>query len=298
MKSHPPEPGPSERRKAARNDAANEPRPKYGLAVTYHAAMKPRRVYPLVVQVPRGKGAVPADSASGVMVTLRPVVPGALVAPAELPLEISRPGARATFHVTPLVRGRLPEARVGVFCDGRPVHEVRTPMKVRTQRLAWALLLSALVLPVLLVYATRTAPLHGQVADTRPVLKAEADEEGSKTETYLRDGSPGEVLRDRLGKELRADLPEFEGSRRVYDGAAEGIGSAYDYLCSSATTLQPAFWLGVLLLVLSVLAWVLRRPYRDGISDSVELSRLPSAVTLHGDATAETLPLATPGEGE
>jgi hypothetical protein len=299
MKSHPPEQGSSAHSKAARKEPAREPGPKYVLAVDYYGAMKPRRVYPLVVQVPRGKGAVPADTATGVMVTLRPVVPGALVAPAELPLEISRPGARATFHVTPLARGRLPAARVGIFRDGRQVHEVRTPMKVRSQRLAWAILLLALVLPALLLYWTRYAPLHGQVPATRPAVKEEAaDESEPKTVAYMRDGSPGEVLQYQLGTGLRSNLPAFPHSREVWDNTAAGAGSAYEFLCSSTESLQWPFWLGVLLLALAVIAWMARRPFRDGVSDSVALASLPSAVTVQGDATAETLPLATPGEGE
>src|SRR6516225_1659953 len=90
---------PSQPRPARRDSTGGGRESVYDLRVSYYATMKPQRVYPLVVEVSRGPGS--SDGPTGATVTLRPVVPGALVAPAELPLEVSRPGARATFHVTP-----------------------------------------------------------------------------------------------------------------------------------------------------------------------------------------------------
>ncbi len=110
----------------------------YTIEVYYYRRMKPQRVYSLVVEVPRGKGAVPRDAPSGMTVAGRPIVPGALVVPAEAPLEVSRPGSRATFHVTPLARGRLSDAQVRIQHNGRTVQEVRTCMKATTQRWAWS----------------------------------------------------------------------------------------------------------------------------------------------------------------
>lgn len=182
MKSQPPAKDSSEKASSspsrptqpARRDPAKPRGSEYDLSVSYYCTMKPQRVYPLVVEVPRGRGAVPADGPTGVTVTLRPAVPGAVVVPAELPLEVSRPGAAATFHVTPLARGRLREACVRVLYDGRPVQELRTRMTGKTQRLAWLLLLLALVVPPLLVHWTVTDPMRGRVP--RLLLKPDRKE--------------------------------------------------------------------------------------------------------------------------
>jgi hypothetical protein len=309
--------------------------------------MKPRRVYPLVVEVPRGRGAAPADGPTGVVVTLRPVVPGALVVPAELPLEVSRPGATATFQVTPLARGSLPQACVRVLCDGRPVQEVRTRMTAKTQRLAWALLLLALVGVPLLTHWTVTAPLRGDVPHLRlradhkekedvaanppdehtakppaqpPLPAPEAPPPGlpgglvppppgrpgvpapppddDPYETVMRPGSPGEVLAYRLSRQLHDILPAFPGRDAVAGTLAAGAGRGYAVLCGLAPE-RPAFWLGVLLLILAFGSWVLHRPTRVRVRGAVALAAVAPAVTLRAGETAETLPLARPhGEPE
>jgi hypothetical protein len=286
--------------------------------------MRPRRVYPLVVEVPRGQGAVPLEAPTGVFATLRAVVPGAVVAPAEQSLEVSRPGARATFYVTPVARGRLPEARVEIRQEGRPVQEIRTPMAARTQRLAWALLLLALVLPALLVHWTYSEPLRGQVADKRKKIDAgpgpaeqaqggpapgmpggppgrpQAAPANAETplpddtyEAYMRTGTPGEVLDYRLRNGLQDNLPEFPGSPKAIAAVTGGAGAAYDWLCGTARDVRPAFWLGVILLLLALAAWVVRRPARARQRGTVALAVSPPGATLHGDQTAETLPLTT-----
>jgi hypothetical protein len=261
--------------------------------------MKPQRVYPLVVEVPRGPGAVPADGPTGVMVALRPVVPGALVAPAEQSLEVSRPGARATFHVTPLARGRLPEARVYVLHDGRPVLELRTRMAARTQRLAGVLLLLALILPLLLIYYTRSEPLRGQVPDRRPVIAAGGEDGAAEpaqniTHEYWREGSPGEVLEFRLGNGLRDNLPVFPDSDALADTLAGGAGAAYGWLAGMGPDVRPGFWLGAVLLLLAFGSWVLRRPARGRQRGLVRLTAGSAGATLRHAETAETLPLSPP----
>jgi hypothetical protein len=280
----------------ARHEPGRDKAPEYTLEASWYCTMKSRRVYPLVVRVPPGQGSVPIDSPSGVVVTLRAVVPGALVAPAELPLEVSRPGAAATFHVTPLARGRLPEARVLVLSGRRPVHELPVRMAARTQRLAWTLLVLALVVPALLVRYThsRHEPLRGQVLDQRQeTTKNAAGEDEVRTVDWFRPGSPGEVLRQHVRSGLHDALPEFAGSASLADGVGRGLGDVYDYLCVSADSLHIPFWVGVLLLILAVGAWARNRPARVRGRSRVALAGvLPGA--QHGDATAETLPLAAP----
>src|SRR5262249_44034071 len=81
------------------------------LQVRHYAVLKRRRVYPLVVEVPRGD----EGGEGGRVVVVRPVVPGALVVPAEQRLDVGTPGNQVTFDVTALARGRLPRAHVEVF---------------------------------------------------------------------------------------------------------------------------------------------------------------------------------------
>ena len=126
--------------------------PKLDLRVRYYYRMKPQRVYPLVVEVPRG-AAPPGPVLEPVVV--RPLIPGAHVVPAEQSLDVHRPGGQVTFYVTPLVRGRVPAPRVEVLQHGRPAGEIGLRMKAVTQRATWFLLLLTLLVPCLVFYATR-----------------------------------------------------------------------------------------------------------------------------------------------
>src|SRR5437899_1477134 len=100
--------------------------------VRYYRRMRPNRVYPVVVGWRGGaRAAAP--------VTVRLVMAGAQVVPAEQTLEAGGDG-RATFYVTPLVRGWLRGERLEVLQDGRKVQEIRLPCKATTQRLTWLLL--------------------------------------------------------------------------------------------------------------------------------------------------------------
>jgi hypothetical protein len=315
----------------ARRESLGVKESQYDLRVSYYATMKPQRVYPLVVEVSRGSGAAPADGPTGTTVTLRPVVPGALVAPAELPLEVSRPGARATFHVTPVARGRLPEACVRVFHDGRPVQELRTRMTAKTQRTTWVLLLLALILPPLLAHWAITDPLKGRVPIvTRKALReearakeaaekakdAEADKAAGpakggggvppplpppppldqKSDPYqgLRPGKPGEVLEYRVDRTLRAALPNFPYSDELIDGIAIGVGFPYDTLCDWAQDVYLPCWLAVGLLILTFGSWAMHKPTRVHTRGSVALPRLAGAGARYAAETGETLPLARP----
>ena len=309
-------PGPSGARRAS-------PTQEYDLRLRYYCTMKPRRVYPLVVEVSRRAGAVPADGPTGVQVTLRPIVPGALVAPAELPLDVSRPGSRATFHVTPLALGRLPEARVQVFHEGRPIQDLSTQMKGKRQLLTWVLLLLTLLMPLALVHWTRTAPLRGLVGDRRlkpelgqkkpPVPNKPAPEVGNKPpppgrgagamgppppvpddgyEYYQRPGTPGEVLTIETRGYLLNNVPQFPGSKRAFGDIANALGSVYGYLWAANSDLYPGFCLGVLLFILTLGSWALHRPTRVRRRAALVLAGVATGPTVRAVDNAETLPLS------
>src|SRR5881396_2891305 len=86
------------------------------------------------------------DSARGAgataPVTVRLVMAGAQVVPAEQTLDPGDPGDKATFYVTPLAHGGLRGERIEVVQNGRKVQELRIPCKVTSQKgtLVWLFL--------------------------------------------------------------------------------------------------------------------------------------------------------------
>jgi hypothetical protein len=197
-----PEKVPAARREPPRKPLAQD----YDLRLRFYTTMRPQRVYPLAVEVPGAAPGRAAEAPTGVLVLIRPVISGAVVVPATQPLDVSRPGARVTFDVTPVARGRLPGARVEVLRDGRPVQELRLRMRATTQRMTWIFLLLTVLLPILLMYFTRYGGrMSGNIIDQRkravPGANAPADNPGRAAPRPQRGGAqpqapvrPGEVF--------------------------------------------------------------------------------------------------------
>jgi hypothetical protein len=102
--------------------------------VRYYRRMRPNKVYPFTVswrESARGAGPV----------TVRLVLAGAQVVPAEQTLDPANPDDRVTFYVTPLAKGWLRGERLELLQNGRKVQEIRLPCKVTTQRATWLFLL-------------------------------------------------------------------------------------------------------------------------------------------------------------
>jgi hypothetical protein len=132
------------------------------LNVRFYAAMKPRRVYPLTVELPRGAaGSHPAGQVAPL--TVKPIVPGAEVTPATQALPLNPAGATVRFQVAPFARGPLSDARVEVYKEGYLVDKINMRMRARTQRFTWFLLLLTIVISGLLYYYTVVSPLRGEV---------------------------------------------------------------------------------------------------------------------------------------
>jgi hypothetical protein len=153
----------SARKTPAQRAPAREARPAAkgapSLNVRYWKRMRPNKVYPVVVSA-AGRGDVP--------VTVRVVMAGAQVVPAEQTMVPGQPGEKLTFYVTPLARGGLRGERVEVLQDGKKVQEIRIPCKVVTQRPTLVWLFLALFVPWLILHYFVYAPVGYQ-----PPLDAE-----------------------------------------------------------------------------------------------------------------------------
>jgi hypothetical protein len=265
--------------------------------------MKPRRVYPLSVELPRG--VADKGSASVASLVVKPVIAGAVVTPAEQMLDLTPSGGSVTFGVAPLAKGRLPDARVDVLQQGRLVERVRMSMRGRTQFATWVLLLLTLIMPWIVLNYTSIAPLSGDVPRMVPKVEGapNADDGPKPPPPPQRPGGPpgqgeappaapeqpqgsqikrmvgdsGEVLQFKISHTVRANSPKIPWviedkpdvlSKNPEDGlewAAWGLGEAYQFLCVGANNLHPAFWCGTALLVLTLLSLLFHRTVRATI---------------------------------
>jgi hypothetical protein len=138
---------------------------KYRFQVKFYRRMRLNHVYPVVVSAKSLGGGIGA----GTPVLLRAVVPGALVTPAELSLDAADPKAAATFYVTPLARGWLPDARIEVHSHGNVLQTLRLSMKATSQRLTWFLAFLTLAIPAFLLHATVYHKMEGNVPRTSSI---------------------------------------------------------------------------------------------------------------------------------
>jgi hypothetical protein len=190
---------PQTRREPAGGGASAE------LKVVYPRRMNPQRVYALTVTATR------AVKGSAEPVVLRPVIPGALVTPAEQKLDVARPGDKVTFAVTPLARGRLPGPRIEVLQDGKPPQNIPLSMKGSTQRLTRLLLLLAILVPALLWYL-RAYPVQVPKSQDKapvPIDIRRGGEEKKPDAEPKKDGEP-----------KKEDEPKKDGEGKK-DGEAE-----------------------------------------------------------------------------
>jgi hypothetical protein len=271
---------PAATRKAAapRKQTAAEPKGGKPLQFRFFTLMKPHRVYSLVVDVPRGR-----DDGGGSVVVVRPVIAGALVVPPEQRLDTSTPGNQATFHVTPLARGKLPNARVEVHVAGQPPQDVFLPMKAKTQRLAWALLILALGLTWLLwrsvkddwkAYDAMRTNLQGLGKDLRE----------KKEEEFF--SNRGTVYAEKLTTSVQADWVKIPFVNAPFEPEGEKGWEKFTLVKESEKPLTVAYagllkgvaklrWLPVifaLLMLLAFLAWSSHRPRAVRVRRRVNLT--------------------------
>jgi hypothetical protein len=219
--------------------------------------MRMQHVYQLVVEsrsaaATRESAEVPASQ-----LTVRPLIPGAQVTPAELPLDPRTPAAKATFYVTPVARGRLGEARVQLVSQGRSVQEVPLKMRSVTQRLTWVLAALTVLVPILLVNLTKFNPLTGTIPH-KVATQGDPGRQPQPPEVTVRiAGSPGDVLEYRI-KDSIPEIPDLPlvGHVPLVENVAWGCGTLYQVVCDmSANGDHPSFYVGVVLLGLTLASW-------------------------------------------
>lgn len=164
---------------------------KLRFCVSFYRRMRLHGVYPAVVTARSLDRGAPAHGP----VELKAVVPGAVVTPSELSLDVGDPRASATFYVTPLAKGALPGARIEVFHHGNLVQAIRLPMKGTTQCLTWTLAFLTVAVPAFLLYSTVYHRMQGNlplVVRQRPVLEAgpNAEEPAAPKERKKQEGGP------------------------------------------------------------------------------------------------------------
>jgi hypothetical protein len=245
-----------------RRAASGSAKSGQGLRIRYYGVMRPQRVYSLVVEV---DDPLQADGGKGGVVVVRPVIAGAQVVPAEQRLDVSTRGNQITFHVTPLARGKLPEARLDVFSPGQPVQEAALPLKVKSGRLALILLVLAFVMPFLLKAIT--------VGDWR--MQGKVLQIASEKGNVYRDGTPDEVLgyevqktlsKDVLGEIWLVNSPVSEGSTFTLNKSlGDGMRLLYFWTIEAVKDFSLRLIVFVLFLALALVAWMFsrsRRTYR------------------------------------
>jgi hypothetical protein len=276
------------------------PAAQRGLKVRFYSRMKPRRIYPLVVEAqPAGPEAAARGSTVAV---LRPVIPGALVAPPEQPLDVGQLNARATFYVTPLARGSLRDARVELHQHGKKTDQVGLSMRATTQRTTWLLLALTILIPWLVYHYTQPgnqftgpiprpakAPPNPRAADEQPNKPQGDNGQARVADRITPMAAPGEYLEYRINNWFADSTPRELAPVRthVVPHVARGLGKVYQIACD----LQPDqlwFYIAAVLLGLTIISLALHRARRSSRRQQVVVSAAPPVPV---GASAETLPL-------
>jgi hypothetical protein len=137
-------------RTPVRHETASAPR----LSVRYWKRMRLQKVYPVTVSS--------SGEADFEPVTVRLVIAGAQVVPAEQPMDASSAGEPVTFYVTPLAKGYLRGERLEVLQGGRKIQEIRTPCRVTSQWGTVVWLFLAFFIPWLLLHYFEYSPIGYQ----------------------------------------------------------------------------------------------------------------------------------------
>jgi hypothetical protein len=290
----------------ARLDSGSSHQKSLPLRFRYYFVMRLQKVFPLTVEAP--DRTTPEALAVGAL-TVRPIIPGALVVPAEQTLDLTKPNSKADFQVTPLARGRLRGASVRVSQQGKPLGEVHLGMKGASQRLTWFLAVMTLLFPWWLVHVTQTNPLQGTIPTPVPVAANEQVAEkavqpdgvpapappggqgiperpplpGNSEKIVAMKVRPGEYLDYSIKKTVWEHAPSvpyvIERPKTTVKGetpdavswTTKCLGEGYDYLCDNAANFHLGFYSAVCLLGLTVISWLTHKNMRRKLRRSVVL---------------------------
>ncbi len=189
---------------------------QYRALVRFYGRMRRNRVYPLIVSLQKyspGRG----DGDTGGPVTVRPLVPGGEVTPAEQELDPTNSNAQATFYVVPVAKGKLGGARVQLLNKGSVVQEVRTPIRSVSQRQTLLFAILAIFLPFVIVDYLKFNPPSGTIQVKRMIPNPEKhpNPNALKIPRANAAGAPGGIPREAMDK-----MPDFV--ERVFTVPAEG----------------------------------------------------------------------------
>jgi hypothetical protein len=219
--------------------------------VTFYRRMKMQRVYPVVVRWRQGAAPAPGHTAS-----VRLLLAGAQVVPAELRLDPAKPTDQAAFYVTPLARGWLRAQRLEILFDGRKVQELPLASKAVTQRLALCLLVLTFVVPWL---------VHSYVVHS-PYRYAERLDPATRAKAYDIVSDVGERFEKSLAESL-PDMPAVvdEYVPAINEGLKQGrhqVAHAYGQLVNASQTEPYTFYAFLIMLGLTVFAALTHRDVR------------------------------------
>lgn len=204
--------------------------------VRFYRRMKRRRVYRLVVEMTAAGGS-PGNVATIDAVIARPLIPGALVVPAEQEISPRASNNRISFAVTPLAVGSLADARMQLVHRGKLLDEIRTPMRGTSQRRTLVLALLTLLALAYLVRLIGPLPNYST-------------------------GRWAEYLPTTLEGIVESGLPDYNGyvgadSPLARENVALQAQAAYNTIYDTPNL---AFYLTALLLVLTLLSALWNRP--------------------------------------
>ncbi len=250
---------------------------QYRILVRYYRIMRRHRVYPLRVNLQKFNSGRGLAETTSQVVSLRALIPGAMVNPPELSLDTSKAGEVATFYVTPMAKGSLRRPHVQLVGDGRVIQQVAVPMKSVTQRLTWVLAALTILVPAFLLYATKynrltpPAPMeikvpvdpnkpNGELRPFRPQRAGIAGGSGDGSGGRGGQGGPntgGEMIE----AWVKENIPPTPKDILVYPGKA--VGTVYDYACNMTNQFL-SFYVGAFLLGATLVSWAfhVRRPAR------------------------------------
>jgi hypothetical protein len=286
----------------------------YEVQARYQGRMKPRRVYPVFVELREA----PRGPVTDTPLQVRLLAPGAQVTPEEAPLDVAQPGAWAMFLVTPLAYGWLNQARVEVRHRGRLVQRMLLPLRGSTQWLTWVLGVLTVLVPLLVLHATRYYKLPDEAVrvhnapqgaaappPAQPVQRNPGDNRprGLIPLPVRPKGAP--PIQHTQGPPTPGGHLENEIHDHVYlipyvtQPLTRFLGTIYNYACTTERHEEDllAFWIGVLLLAGTAISWVRHLGYRGrrvskpfGLAPAAD-AYAGSAVPLAMDEPAAAVPV-------